>query len=191
MIERRIYNQSALDAREEMLLVPVAVGATDITEGFARQVLDVYPLAEERLKTRRGLNESEIMMVGTMGGDARWLPLYTLVFAAIHHRQEKGWQRAPEMLNDVLDNLYERVGTHSRLATAGIPGAGFSGIKGDASPEQVENALDQSPLRVFVYFDHYSGDREKLQYADPPLVDKAQLDTASASGHLDHASLAS
>lgn len=174
MIEREVY-EDALNATEEFLLVPVPVGSTKIEDGFAKQVLSTYPFAAMRFKNRAGMDEGETLMVGTMAGEKKWLPLYTIVFAAIHHHAKEGWKRSPELLNKSLDNVYERFG-NARLATAGIPGNGLSGIKGDAPIIQIENVLDQSPLRVFVYKRGYSGDREKLSYVEPPLESQVGLD---------------
>jgi hypothetical protein len=166
MIER-IKHDDALNATEELLLVPVPVGATVIEDGFAGQVLRAYPLAESRLQTRGGLGEGEALLVGTVAGDYRWHPLYSLVLTALHHRRPGGWDEAPKVLAGVLEGLHERF-AKDRLAVAGTPGAGFSGLRnGAANQGEMLAVLETTEIAVTIYDRQESGDREGLAYADP------------------------
>lgn len=174
MIERYV-SDDALRAKEEILFVPVPVNATEIEDGFAGQVLRAYPLAESRLQTRGGLEEGRVLYVGTLAGDWRWLPLYTLAFAAIHHREPNGWEESPTILRGVLAGIAERF-SDKRLAVAGIPGTGFSGIKSAVRPSTIEDVMEESAMRITVYQNGLSGDRAELLHADPQLDQSTSRD---------------
>jgi hypothetical protein len=173
MIERYV-NADVFTSREELVLVPIPAQETEFNEGFAAQVMQRYPLAQERIGEKGGLDPGEAILVGTMGGDKLWWPLHSLVIAGIHRRQESGWRDAPYLLDGVLRWLYQ-AHTEATLATAGIPGTGFSGLRGGADTDAIRATLDKSRLRVSVYQDGLSGDRAEVLNADPDLQDHAAL----------------
>lgn len=174
MIER-YKSEDAFSALEDLLLVPVPINETNIPGGFAGQVIKKFPLVDIRLKERGGLEETEILIVGHLGREERWVPAYSLALCGIHRQQERGWESAAEYLKAGLDKLVDRTSSDRKLATAGIPGTGYSGLSGNASPEDIKNVLDQHSMRVTVYQDSFAGDREELTYADPPLDAKVSL----------------
>ena len=167
MIERYV-NDDALNAHEQMLLVPTPIGETTFEERFIGQVIHRFPDAAERIDSYGGLNAGDIVVMGALSGEANWVPTYSLVFAGIHRRREAGWNNAPALLSGVLDKLYIKY-NGNKLATAGIPGSGYSGLRGNALPASMEEVLRVSPLDIVVYNRGLSGDRVKLREADPQL----------------------
>lgn len=168
MIEK-YKNEDAFNAIEDLLLVPTPIDETNISSGFAGQVIKRYPLVDVRLKERGGLGESEILIVRYLGREERWVPAYSLALCGIHRQQERGWESAAEYLEAGLDKLIDRTSPERKLATAGIPGTGYSGLRGNASPDAIKAALERHPMKVTVYQDSLAGDREELTYADPSL----------------------
>lgn len=171
----RYKNDDAFRATEELLLVPVPIKETDDLGGFAGQVMERFGLAEAKLRMRGGLDTSEILIIGHLGQEKRtWLPAYSLALCGIHHREADGWTRSPEYLKESLDRIKvaTELGVRARVATAGIPGTGFSGLRGNASPEAIREVLGVHELGFTVYQDGLSGDRAKLLHADPSLDDE-------------------
>ena len=170
MIERYV-NDDALNAREDVLLVPMPIGETDVPGGFAGEILRRFPIASIRLSEHGGLQPAEVRMVGSLGREQPWFPAYSLALTGLHRQQRQGWARTPEYLQESLDTIrkYRTPGRSGAptLATAGIPGTGFSGLRGDASPEQIKRTLDEHGLLVIVYQDNLAGDRAVLDQADP------------------------
>jgi hypothetical protein len=172
MIERTVEGD-ALDAREDMLLVPMPINDATVHEGFARQVLNRYPITQRLVDAKQGLSAGEFMMVGTKAGDPSWRPSYTLVLAALHRREVYGWQLADTFLSDIMHRIHQ-IYAPNRMATAGIPGSGYSGLPGDAHPERMRGVLEDSPLMISIYQRGPSGDRAKLLEADPPNQDRVE-----------------
>ena len=173
MIEK-YKNENAFSAVEDLLLVPTPIDEMTITSGFAGQVIKRFPLVDVKIRERGGLEASEILIVGNLGSEQRWIPAYSLALCGIHRQQQNGWKDSPEYLQIGLDKLAKRF-TGKKLATAGIPGTGYSGLRGDASPEEIKAVLDNHEMLVTVYQDSLSGDREELIYADPSLSEGAEL----------------
>lgn len=171
MIERYV-NSDVFTSREELILVPVPTNETEFTEGFVAQVVQRYPLAQERINKKGGLDPGEAILVGTMAGDKLWWPLHSLVIAGIHYRKENGWKDSPHLLQGVLGWL-QQAHSETTLATAGIPGTGFSGLRGGADVDAIKMALENSNVRVSVYQDGLSGDRVEALQVAPDLEDHA------------------
>lgn len=146
MIEHYV-NDDALNALEDILLVPMPIGETDVPGGFAGEILRRFPIASIRLSEHGGLQPAEVRMVGSLGREQPWLPAYSLALTGLHRQQRQGWARTPEYLQESLDTIQKyrtpgRSGT-PKLATAGIPGTGLSGLRGNASPERIKRTLDE------------------------------------------------
>lgn len=174
MIEK-YKNENAFNASEDLLLVPIPIDEMIITSGFAGQVIKKFPNVEAKIRERGGLEASEILIIGDLGTEERWIPAYSLALCGIHRQQQNGWKDSPAYFQIGLDTLSKRF-TGKKLATAGIPGTGYSGLRGDASPEEIKAVLDNHEMLVTVYQDSIAGDREKLTYANPSLSEGAELE---------------
>jgi hypothetical protein len=168
MIERRI-NGNAFYACEDMLLVPVPGFATDFEDGFVGEVAQIFPESTRAISAGGGLALGGLMVYGALEGTPNWQQPYSLTFAAIHLREENGWQFAPALLENVLERLTDEYGTEKTLATAGVPGTGLSGLRGDATPVKILSVLDNCDLAVTIYDRGPAGDREPLEYPEPTL----------------------
>ncbi len=160
---------NTLNSTEEFVLVPISSDTHDPTSGFYRTALDRFPLAKIRLGKRflseGPLEPGEVFIVEFAGLQT---PSYALAFAGIHRVGEYGWRDAPENLAAALENIpARRLGRTSRIATAGIPGTGFSGLKGGADPTAIRAALDESSRHIVIYHDDLSGDREPRIVREP------------------------
>lgn len=172
MIERYVQDD-ALNAREPLLLVPLPIFEIEFNEGFAGQVMRQFPEAVDVLKGRGGMTPGDFEIVPGIIHDKEENTLtrkpYSLVLAGIHARTERGWKNTPQALTLVLQRLVLS-GQGLQIATAGIPGTGFSGLRGGADIEAIKQALDDNKnMLVSVYQDGYSGDRAEVLYADPVL----------------------
>lgn len=183
MIERYVQDD-ALNAQEPLLLVPLPIFQIKFDEGFAGQITRRFPLMQEALKKRDGITLGDFEIVpGVMHNTADntiTRKPYDLVLAGIHERNQRGWQNAPQALANVLQGLVLR-GKELQIATAGIPGTGFSGLRGDADIEAIKQALeDNNYINVSVYQDSYAGDRAEVLYADPALDASSELERTKA-----------
>lgn len=169
MIERYV-NADVFTSEEEYLLVPAPIGETEFEEGFIGQVIARHPFVEHKLRNRGGVKEGEVVILNHA---IDVLP-YNIAVAGIHRRQQEGWKDAPELLQHALKPL-EEFSTYAHIATAGIPGTGFSGLRGGAEPEAIKDVLDLASLRFHVYQNGMSGDRAKVLEADPDRSDQIQL----------------
>lgn len=175
------YRQDdALNAVEDVLLVPAPIRESRFSEGFIGHVVRTFPIADVRLKSRGGVNAGDILFVGHLGEERRaWIPPYTLAFAGIHYRNEQnGWQHSPELLAQSLGRIAEVSywQQDTKVATAGIPGTGWSGLSGSADIDAIRQTLEDTPMKVYVYQDSYSGDRAEVLEADPPKVSREYAD---------------
>lgn len=161
---RKYATKNAFEATEDMLLVPMPAGRVLELEGFAGQVMSRFPFARYRLEERNGLRVGEAFLVGPDSGHGQYVSPYNLAFCGIHQRVKDGWQRAPMHLTNALDTLANATdkGYRATVATAGIPGTGFSGLRGDANPDEIRLALEAHALDITVYQDSLSGDRAAL-----------------------------
>jgi hypothetical protein len=160
----------ALDAEEEFLLVPAPVGATQgFNEGFLGQVVKAFPAVAERIREKGGVRCGELYLVGHSGQRVGgWLPAYTLALAGIHYREPNGWNESPDMLRAVMDKIQSEAPRNSvKLATAGIPGTGNSGLRGNAS-NGVQEVLMRHSLPVVVYRQGFEGQGARMLEAVPP-----------------------
>lgn len=176
MIER-YRSDDALNALEDVLLVPLPIGETDVPGGFAGEVLRRFPIAQIRLSESRGLEPAQVLMVGSHGREEIWTPAYSLALTGLHRQQSQGWEETPEFLKESLASIsqYTSYGRRvKRLATAGIPGTGFSGLRGNASPEAIKQVLEDHKLLVTVYQDGFAGDRAEV-IENPLQSDQVQL----------------
>lgn len=164
-------NKNAFNAGENLLLVPVPVKATSDFQGFAGQVVDRFPIASLRLRNLRGLNPGQLEIVGSLGGEYRWMAKYSLALCGIHYREAEGWRQTPELLGQALDSIVAatELGGAATIATAGIPGTGFSGLRGNADPSRIKSVLESHPLAITVYQDDVAGDRARMLAETPPL----------------------
>ncbi len=159
----------ALQATEEFVLVPVSTDTHTPTSGFYQSVLERHPIAALRLgnhfSSEGPLAAGEIFIVDFSG---ILVPAYSLAFAGIHRAGDRGWQDAPDSLEHALSSIpHYRMGRAARIATAGIPGTGFSGLKGGADPEAIRAVLEKSKRSIVVYHNDFSGDREPLVKREP------------------------
>lgn len=168
MIERRI-NGDAFHATEDMLLVPIPGYATAFNEGFVGEVARRFPEATRAITESGGMALGGFMVYGALEDSPNWQQPYSLTFAAVHLREENGWQFAPTLLENTLDMLADVYGTERTLATAGVPGTGLSGLRGDATPVKILSVLDDADLAITIYDRTPSGDREPLEYPEPTL----------------------
>ncbi len=177
MIER-YKSEDAFSATEDFLLVPVPIDEVEITGGFAGEVFRRFSLASVRLHEKGGLSEAEVLIIGRLGREQRWIPAYSIALAGIHRQQSHGWNDTPARLEAALDTIAAK-NTQSHLpntlATAGIPGTGFSGLRGDASPEEIKQTLEAHSLLVTVYQNDVAGDRAALLEATPPELDRIEI----------------
>lgn len=165
----------ALEAKEPLLLVPTPIGETEFYDGFIGQVVRRFPQVQDKINARGGLGVSETMLVGPLSGDKLELAEYTLVFAAFHRRREGGWNNSPALLANVLTRLHEEYPI-SKLATAGIPGEGYSGLLGHVDSWSVGTVLQMSEQEVVIYRrEDRAGDREGRIEGNPDLSDKFGL----------------
>lgn len=169
MIERYV-NADVFTSKEEYLLVPAPIGETEFNEGFIGQVIARHPFVAYKLRNRGGVAEGEVVI---LKHDIDVLP-YKLAIAGIHKRQQEGWKDTPELLQNALKPLEDFV-TYAHVASAGIPGTGFSGLRGNADSEAIKGVMDSSSLRFHVYQNGLSGDRAEVLSADPDLEDHARL----------------
>lgn len=177
MIER-YKTDDALNATEKFLLVPTPIRQTREISGFAGQVMDKFSIVGEMLEEKEGLEAAEVLLIGTLGEKRDvWLPRYTLALCGTHHNDSEGWANTPEYLTTGLDYIETTSSLEAdiKVATASIPGTGFSGIKGDASPDAILNALEAHNLKITMYQRGSSGDREEAVYADPTRYEKVSL----------------
>lgn len=163
------------NATERYLFVPVPAETDRLpTDGFVGDVMRRLPFASVAL--------SQIMREGGFGfGEVRvaenpsrlWSLPYKIAFAAIHLERSQGWQEAPLGVLEALDALPKLPDGERTVATAGIPGTGLSGLRGDANVKAIRAVLEAHPLEVTVYVRHEDGERE-------PRVRVEPLDSESA-----------
>lgn len=168
MIERRV-NGDAFHATQDMLLVPIPGFATDFDEGFAGGVARRFPEATRAISESGGMALGGLMVYGALEDSPNWKQRYSLAFAAIHLREENGWRFAPALLDNILDRMVDEYGADKSLATAGVPGTGLSGLRGDATPVKMLSVLDKTDIPVTIYDYGLSGDREPLEFSEPSL----------------------
>ncbi len=175
MIER-YKNDDAFNALEDVLLVPLPIGETNVPGGFGGEVLRRFKIAQIRFSQHSGLAPAEVLMVGHLGQEQPWIPAYSLALTGLHRQQSRGWEDTPAMLQEALDTISQtrRLTQNPKLATAGIPGTGFSGLRGNADPEAIKHVLDAHTTRITVYQDSFAGDRAKVT-ENPLQSDKVQL----------------
>jgi hypothetical protein len=162
-------NEDAFNASEDLLLVPLPIHARAEFQGFAGQVMRRFPIAEIALRETEGLGEGETLVVGYEGGYARWAQPYSLALCGLHRRAQYGWQYTPQYLQMALDRLQASRDKRLTIATAGIPGTGYSGLLGGAEPSDIKAILEAHPVLVTVYQDNTAGDRAALLEVDSPL----------------------
>jgi hypothetical protein len=177
MIERYVQGD-ALNATEELLLVPVPSSATEVTGGFARQVFDLLPEVEERFVAVGGLHLCQTIEIGPGNVGNEWPKPYTVVLAGMHRREMNGWSDTPHLLGGILATIHERR-QGERLAVAGTPGTGFSGLLGQADEFEILGALNTTRVPVVVYRQDYVGDRAGVLHADPHLDEFASVEKPS------------
>lgn len=157
MIIREV-DESPFSAKEDYLLVPYPVGTTELPTGnsFAAQVLDRFPVGRSQLERALGngaLSLGQVVKARSLEHDP-FNSNYILAFAAIHLQQPEGWKVAPSALSLALEDLQSRGGYSPEppsVATAGIPGTGYSGIRGDADPWAMREALERSDRLITIY----------------------------------------
>jgi hypothetical protein len=167
----------ALDATEELLLVPVARRAINATDGFARQVFEALPETQRILKQVNGLYLGQTLEIGK-GFAHNWTKPYTAVLAAMHRRDEMGWEDAPYILTGVLAHIHERH-EGKRLAVAGTPGAGYSGLLGDAKSFDIMRSLIQTKVPIVVYRHREIDDPEPRELVAPLPSDHIAVEESS------------
>ena len=160
----------ALKATEEFLLVPFPVGDYyEPRDGFARQVSDTFPDANLWLQenlAQHGMRSGEIKIYEFPDSS---VASYALAFAGIHVPGQDGWKDTPRYLERALKKMPAyRLGRAARIATAGIPGNGFNGLKGGADSNLIRNTLEASDRKITVYRRGVIGDRAPLEDAAPP-----------------------
>jgi hypothetical protein len=85
--------------------------------------------------------------------------------------EQDGWQHSPTNLEIALYNMPPyRLGRAARIATAGIPGTGFSGLKGNVNVQEMYDAIERSTRSVVIYHRNLAGDRGPLTFRAPTLV---------------------
>lgn len=170
-------NANIFEASEELLFVPISAGDYHKpTSGFAKTVEDRFPTAAIWLQDKLQHHPMRLGEVHTFEGGCEWLPAYALMFAGVHAPGERGWEEAPAAVEIALYQApAQRLGRLARIAVAGIPGTGFSGIKGNADPEAIRAALIHSDRDVVVYHHNTSGDREPRSLVTTPPADRVAL----------------
>jgi len=143
----------------------VARKATDATDGFARQVFEALPQTKELLKSVKGLHLGQTLEIAP-DRFPDWLKPYTILLAAMHRRDEKGWEDAPYILSGVLAQIHERY-EQKTLAVAGTPGAGFSGLLGNAVDYDIMTALNGTKVPITIYRYEKNDDPEPLALETP------------------------
>lgn len=169
MIERYI-NADVFTSQEKFILVPAPIGETEFENGFIAQVVRRHPFVNLRLGLRGGVREGEACILDTNN-----IVPYKIAIVGIHRRQQEGWKDAPEFLQRALEP-FEEFRQDQDIATAGIPGTGFSGLRGGADPEAIKDVLELAPLRFHVYQDGLAGDRAEVLQANPDLEDQVALE---------------
>lgn len=167
----KYVNGNALNATERVLFVPVPIEDTTITGGFAKDVFDRFPLVKTKFLEQNGFDEAQVIMVGELGGQNRWAASpYSIALAGIHRVQPGGWNLSHEFVTGALDEItrIEHTGTLT-VATAGIPGTGLSGLKGNAHTELIRKSMQQHDLSITVYRDNLAGDRAAVLAVQPDL----------------------
>lgn len=170
-------NANVFEASEELLFVPISVGDDHKpTSGFAMAVEECFPTAATWLQDRLQYNPLRFGEVHTFEGGGGWLPAYALMFAGIHAPGERGWEEAPAAVEIALYQApARRLGHTARIAVAGIPGTGFSGIKGNADPDAIRASLMRSEREVVVYHHNSAGDREPRSLMNTPPTDRVAV----------------
>lgn len=160
---------NALEATEELLLIPVSTGPYhEPTSGLALQVEHKYPQAGAWLRKQLNGKELEAGAIKIYEFEERDIAAYALVFAGIHTPGKDGWRGAHEHVAKALKQMPERrIGRAARIATAGIPGTGFSGLKGNADINAIRSTLERSSREIFVYHRSFAGDREPIEPSAP------------------------
>ena len=173
-------NANVFEASEELLFVPISVGDYHKpTSGFAMAVEEAFPTAAIWLQDRLLYNPLRLGEVHTFEGGRGWLPAYALMFAGVHAPGERGWEEAPAAVEIALYQApAKRLGRTARIAVAGIPGTGFSGIKGNADPDAIRAALIRSDRDVVVYHHNTSGDREPRSLVTTPPAGRVAVPLA-------------
>lgn len=157
-------------AEEELLLVPLSSGPYRIPgSSFAQEVATRFPLAEAWLKNQLDFQALQPGGVRIYSEPSFWAPAYTLAYAGLHQPGDRGWEESPACLEIALYQMPERrLGRTARIAVAGIPGTGFSGLKGGADPQAIRHALEASSREIVIYHRASSGDREPLHDREQP-----------------------
>ena len=160
---------NALEATEELLFVPVSTGPYhEPTSGLALQVEHTYPQAADWLRKQLNDKELEAGAIKIYEFEERDIAAYALVFAGIHSPRKEGWKGTHEHIAKALKKMPERrIGRAARIAMAGIPGTGFSGLKGNADINAIRNTLERSNREIYVYHRNLAGDREPIELSAP------------------------
>jgi hypothetical protein len=183
MIKREV-DDSPFNATEDYLLVPVPAGTQELpTGGFAAQVLERFPVGRRTFERRLGRSALDAGEVWTAHSVMKSQASYFLAFAAIHLPEARGWKDAPQYLEQALADLPRRnsfvYDLHNRpisVATAGIPGTGYSGLRGDADPEAMRAALEATEREIHIYRREESFVREPRAATEPLQSDSVRAD---------------
>lgn len=173
-------NIDAFQAVEELLLVPISTGDYHPpTSGFALSVENRFPTAHLWLKDTLREHPMRAGEVRTFEGNRQWLPAYALMFAGIHEPGQRGWEETPAMLEIALYAApQQRLGRVARIAVAGNPGNGLSGLKGNANPADIRAVLEKNNREIVIYNREPAGDREALHRHNPRPSARISLDLA-------------
>lgn len=156
----------ALEATEKCILVPVAIDSPYIpSSGFVKSAMERFPDVRSRIYQRLPFNQfrpGEMISVRLNSGAVAEL----VALVGLHRHMARGWKRAPENLRTSLHQIAEQFGNIA-IATASIPGTGFSGVKGGAESEKIRAVLEETDHSITVYQRRDAFDREPRTQTEP------------------------
>ncbi len=166
MIVARVEGD-ALRAPQTGLLVPIAADIVRMpTSGFIRDAIDYYPVVRFAMNSR--VEANMVFQLGEtllLEEDDRGRNKF-IALVAMHRHVERGWVHAHGILKTSLEETYTKLGKIS-IATAGVPGTGYSGIKGAADPEKIEEMLETTIHPITIYSRFAQPDNEPRVKVEP------------------------